>query len=464
MPKGYVYILECNDGSYYTGSTVDIEKRINEHHDGKGANHTKKRLPVTLMYLEEFQRIDDAFNREKQIQGWSRAKKEALINNNLHKLPELSLAYRDKVASRTSATNKSRTSATRKSKTSTDMTLPEVGTEGTRSTLEDNTLKKTFRSNGKLLISGEYVVLDGAKALALPTTYGQSLSIEENSSNTITWRSHNEKGEIWFEDTFIINDGEILKSASTTCPPHKALEGVAHNTNIQIDYATADRLLQILKVAKDLNPTFLKNNQGYNITTHQDFNRKWGLGTSSTLINNLANWLEIDAYSLLQKTFGGSGYDIACAQNSTPITYQLNDPKQRLVEPVVFNPSFKNHLYFVYLNQKQNSRDGIKAYKALRSVDTSTVNTISRLTESIIASTSLSDFEHLVTEHEAIIAHLIQQIPIQSRWFSDFDGTIKSLGAWGGDFVLATSATDPTDYFTSKGFTTIIPYQEMVLN
>lgn len=314
-------------------------------------------------------------------------------------------------------------------------------------------MKKTFRSNGKLLISGEYVVLDGAKALALPTTYGQSLSIEENSSNTITWRSHNEKGEIWFEDTFIIDNGEILKSTSTP-----------NNTNIQIDYATPNRLLQILKVAKDLNPTFLKNNQGYNITTHQDFNRKWGLGTSSTLINNLANWLEIDAYSLLQKTFGGSGYDIACAQNSTPITYQLSSARQRLVEPVVFNPSFKNHLYFVYLNQKQNSRDGIKAYKALGSVDTSTVNTISRLTEAVIASTSLSDFEHLVTEHEAIIAHLIQQIPIQSRWFSDFNGTIKSLGAWGGDFVLATSATDPTDYFTSKGFTTIIPYQQMVLN
>ncbi len=82
MPKGYTYILECSNGSFYTGSTIDLEKRIIEHQNGKGANHTKKHLPVKLVYFEEFQRIDDAFYREKQIQGWSRNKKIALIENN----------------------------------------------------------------------------------------------------------------------------------------------------------------------------------------------------------------------------------------------------------------------------------------------------------------------------------------------------------------------------------------------
>lgn len=90
MPKGYVYILECYDESYYTGSTLDIEKRLIEHQKGRGANHTKNRLPVKLVYLEEFQRIDDAFYKEKQIQGWSRLKKEALIANNFEYLRELS--------------------------------------------------------------------------------------------------------------------------------------------------------------------------------------------------------------------------------------------------------------------------------------------------------------------------------------------------------------------------------------
>jgi len=93
--KGYMYILLCSDGSYYTGSTNDLERRLAEHQNGEGANHTKKRLPVTLVYYEEYQRIDEAFYREKQVQGWSRKKKEALIEGNAHLLPELAKAYRD---------------------------------------------------------------------------------------------------------------------------------------------------------------------------------------------------------------------------------------------------------------------------------------------------------------------------------------------------------------------------------
>ena len=79
--KGYMYILECSDGSYYTGSTNDLELRLHQHLNGEGSNHTKKRLPVKLLYFEEFTRIDDAFYREKQVQGWSRKKKEALIKD-----------------------------------------------------------------------------------------------------------------------------------------------------------------------------------------------------------------------------------------------------------------------------------------------------------------------------------------------------------------------------------------------
>ena len=87
-----MYILQCNDGSYYTGSTNDLDKRLNEHNSGFGANYTKKRLPVKLIYFEEFQRIDEAFLREKQIQNWSRAKKEALMKGELEKLVELARA------------------------------------------------------------------------------------------------------------------------------------------------------------------------------------------------------------------------------------------------------------------------------------------------------------------------------------------------------------------------------------
>ena len=91
--KGYMYILLCNDGSYYTGSTTDLERRMQQHFSGEGANHTKKHPPVKLLYYEEYGRIDEAFYREKQVQGWSRRKKEALINGQHDKLPELSRSY-----------------------------------------------------------------------------------------------------------------------------------------------------------------------------------------------------------------------------------------------------------------------------------------------------------------------------------------------------------------------------------
>ncbi len=93
--KGYMYILLYADGSYYTGSTTNLEVRLAQHQAGEGANHTKKRLPVELIYYEEFSRVDLAFDREKQVQGWNRKKKKALINGEVHLLPELAIAYRD---------------------------------------------------------------------------------------------------------------------------------------------------------------------------------------------------------------------------------------------------------------------------------------------------------------------------------------------------------------------------------
>ena len=90
MKPGYMYILECSDGSYYTGSTNDLERRIAEHQAGEGARHTSKRLPVRLVYFEYFDRVSSAFYREKQVQGWSRKKKEALIKGNTEELNKLS--------------------------------------------------------------------------------------------------------------------------------------------------------------------------------------------------------------------------------------------------------------------------------------------------------------------------------------------------------------------------------------
>lgn len=298
-----------------------------------------------------------------------------------------------------------------------------------------------YYSNGKLLITGEYVVLDGVTSLAVPTKFGQSLTIEAIDEPKIIWTSLNSDGSVWFEGSFLLDE---ITSGVT-----------ASNNDV------SNRLLQIFNAARTLNPEFLNTNQGYKISTQLTFPKNWGLGTSSTLINNVAQWAKVNPFELLNRTFGGSGYDIACAQNNTPISYQLFDGKP-IVNTVDFNPDFKNNLYFVYLNKKQNSREGIAQYR-LNIPNELVLNAISKVSIKIMTAKSLKAFEDLITLHEAYISDIINIKPIKQQLFSDFSGSIKSLGAWGGDFILATCIENPTDYFKNKGFDVVIPYDDMVL-
>ncbi len=297
-----------------------------------------------------------------------------------------------------------------------------------------------FYSNGKLLLTGEYVVLDGALSLALPTKPGQSLHIEPLETDTIIWTSKDEKGTVWFKDTFTIS-GETIISKN-------------------LKNAISERLTQILNVARTLNPEFLKS--CYSVESRLTFPRNWGLGTSSTLLNNIANWANVNPYKLLEKTFGGSGYDIACAQHDTAITYQLQNKNVQVI-PVHFNPPFKEHLYFVYLNQKQNSRDGIANYRNSSKSNTNAISEINAITNQMISCCSISEFNLLMNRHEDIVSKLIQQPTVKARLFSDFTGELKSLGAWGGDFILVSSTENPERYFKAKGYQTIIPYQDLIL-
>lgn len=301
---------------------------------------------------------------------------------------------------------------------------------------------KNYYSNGKLLITGEYIVLDSALSLAVPTKFGQSLIIESINEPKIIWTSFNSDGSNWFEDTFSLD--EINSGFSN-----------ARN-------AISERLIQIITAAKTLNPEFLTAYIGFKISTQLTFPKSWGLGTSSTLINNVAQWANIDPFELLKLTFGGSGYDIACAQNNKPITYKLHN-QNPMVNEVTFNPKFKDHLYFVYLNKKQNSRDGISTYNANKQNIESVISEINDITNKVISCKTLDDFEFLITQHENIISKITNQKTVKKLLFPDFNGSIKSLGAWGGDFILVTSKTNPQFYFKEKGFDVILPYDNMVL-
>jgi len=298
-----------------------------------------------------------------------------------------------------------------------------------------------FYSNGKLLLTGEYVVLNGAKALALPVKYGQELVVNKTEDSLLKWTGYNEDDSIWFSCVFDLKDLSYTR---------------------ETDQRTAQTLQNILKEIQKINPDFLQSTHGFAVETFLNFPRNWGLGTSSTLINNLAQWARVNPYTLLYKSFGGSGYDIACAQHNTPVLFQMRgeDP---FVKTVNFNPVFKDQLFFVYLNKKQISSKEIKRYKAENNDLKTIVQQIDQLTEEMIVCQNLNDFEKILQAHEEIIASAIKKEPVQKELFPDYFGQIKSLGAWGGDFILATGNENTSDYFRKRGYRTVIPYNEMII-
>lgn len=301
-------------------------------------------------------------------------------------------------------------------------------------------MTKKFYSNGKLLLTGEYGVLDGALALAVPTKKGQSLEVSKNESQKIVWKSFDEKGILWFQGVFETKSLNILNST---------------------DEQVATTLQKILLEAQKLNPDFLMEDVGYAVNTYLDFPRDWGLGSSSTLINNIAQWAKVDPFTLLWNAFTGSGYDIACAMHNTPIQYQLINGAP-VIKEVNFNPKFLSSVYFIHLNKKQNSRDGINAYRKKDfDMDTFTQK-LGLLTENISICDDLALFKNLIAQHEELVGGILNQTPIQQQLFKDFDGAIKSLGAWGGDFIMAVGAKNTAEYFKQKGYDTVLSYNEMV--
>jgi mevalonate kinase len=164
----------------------------------------------------------------------------------------------------------------------------------------------------------------------------------------------------------------------------------------------------------------------------------------------------------LFESFGGSGYDIASAQHNTPILYQLINQKPT-IKSIDFNPKFKEQLYFVYLNKKQNSREGIAKYRRFDQNKKSFIEEASTITDELIHCTDIKVFENLLERHEHLISSIISQKTVQESHFSDYFGQTKSLGAWGGDFIIATGNSDTSKYFKQKGFTTVISYEDMIL-
>jgi len=313
--------------------------------------------------------------------------------------------------------------------------------------------KKSFFSPGKLMVTGEYVVLNGAKSLAVPTgNFGQFLEVKPNEAPFHRWESY-ENETCWFRAHYSPDLNNIVSTndSSKALFLQKILQFIYHHQ-------------------KNLFDTPM------DFTSYLNFNRDWGFGSSSTLLVLLYKWSGVNPFVLNKLFYGGSGYDIAVGMENKALIYQLKEHFHSLANAFpayedLIGPTwetineldypFKEDLKLVYLNKKQKSSEEVKKFNK-KSVSNDTIQNISKITEDISKTTELSEFKNLLDTHEQLMAAVLGRPTIKEELFPDFDGVIKSLGAWGGDFVLAMGK-NTQNYFMEKGYKTIISFDKILI-
>ena len=289
------------------------------------------------------------------------------------------------------------------------------------------------------MLTSEYVAVDGALVLAIPTKLGQELFYTENDEqkSLIFWEAYHQN-RLWLKATIDYKNWKILETNNS-----KASEFI----------------LKTLKNVQNLSEIKLKNDTSYHIKTNLQFPSDFGLGSSSTLMNNLAEWANIDPFILNEISLGGSGYDVAVAKEKSAVLYSRFP--ERVYETIDFQPSFKDELIFIHLNQKQDSREGISHYRS-KPTSTELINDYSALTKKIVNSQNLEEFSELMTIHEQKLSDFLETPTVKEKYFQDCPSFVKSLGAWGGDFVLASKFGDYQDYFKQRGFSKIFSWKYLI--
>ena len=270
---------------------------------------------------------------------------------------------------------------------------------------------QTF-STGKLLLTSEYVILDGALALAVPTRLGQEFSCEENTTapHRILWEAFHQN-KPWLKIKINYKNWKIIE------------------TNIP---SSAQFILKTLQIIQKLSLDKFKDKTSYHIKTNLQFPANFGWGSSSTLMVNLSRWANINAFELNEMALGGSGYDIAVAQEISAILYRLEN-NQRHIERLHYSPNFKNELILIHLNQKQDSREGINLYRS-QPKSQKLINDFSEITKDILYTKNIGDFTELMELHEKKLSNFLKLNTIKEKYFADCPSFVKSLGAWGGGF------------------------------
>lgn len=299
------------------------------------------------------------------------------------------------------------------------------------------------RSNGKLLLTGEYFVLEGAVALSIPLKWGQSMKVTESSGSDLRWKTLDQNGEKWFECTLNLIDFSIEKTT---------------------DDKKAVFIQQLIKSASQLNSDFLSKWKKYKVECKLEFNPEWGLGSSSTLIANLATWAELSPFELFFDTQNGSGFDVASAIADSPILYSKGE-EELTFEEVDLNKELLEKSYVFYQGKKANSRAEVQKWKkSARKIKAKDIKEISSISEQLAECSSIKSYIELIDQHEKLVQSFLEIDSITQK-YADFNGGMKSLGAWGGDFGLAVHE-DPeyTKAFLEKhNFDAVFSLKDIVL-
>lgn len=303
-----------------------------------------------------------------------------------------------------------------------------------------------YSSNAKLLITGEYLVLKGAEALAAPLKFKQHLSVKSDDAYKplINWKSKGPDGLVFFEAEFTPDDF-IIKSAT--------------------DKEKADYVRSLLQTARLLNPDFPRENRFHIVEARLDFDINWGLGSSSTLISNLADWAGIDPFVLNRLVSKGSGYDIASANASGPILYKLDNDRPNW-EEVDFKPPFRENIYFAYTGAKQNTEESISGFDSDSQFTDEDITYISGISRDIVECSDMDEFGKLIDAHERRMSGILKKPSLRNRGFDDYPGAVKSLGAWGGDFILLTWEGDKqglTRYLSKRNINIFFSFDDIIL-
>lgn len=301
-------------------------------------------------------------------------------------------------------------------------------------------MKGRLFSPGKLLLTSEYAVLDGALALAVPTRLGQDFFYTEgiNGRSRLMWEALHQ-GQPWLMAEIDYHNWEVIK---TNLPDAAAF------------------VVKVLQNVQQLSSAKFQGDTDYCLTTNLQFPADYGLGSSSTLMANLAAWAGVDAFQLNDMSLGGSGYDVAVAQHGTSILF-TNIRGERACEIIDYHPPFIDELVLVHLNQKQNSREGIALYRSKR-CSGQLIVALTELTNEVLLSQNISTFSALMTEHEKLLSDFIGLEPVRTKIFPGCPVFVKSLGAWGGDFVLTCKFEGYETYFSDIGYTTVLNYSDIV--